>query len=275
MKVLEQFIAGKGGAGRPCEDAIYVGPAFAAVIDGATAKGARRFGGVSSGLFATRSIQASLDRLDPQASIAEFSAALGEGLARDIARDAPGSGPGGRDGPSATIVAYSVARREIWRIGDASWAVDGTAHVGGKAIDDIGARARAAFLRAHRLHGTSLESLMADDPGRALILPLLGLQHAFRNLDDPDEPLAFGAIDGRPVPQRYLECWPVPGARELVLASDGYPRLFATLDETEAYLQAELARDPLRMGVHASTKGIGPGMASFDDRAFLRFATAD
>ena len=34
-----------------------------------------------------------------------------------------------------------------------------------------------------------------------------------------------------------------------------------------------LAADPLCIGALRSTKGLGPGQASFDDRSYLRIAT--
>lgn len=273
MKVVERFLCGKAEARQPCEDAIFINDAFAAVIDGATAKDGRRFGEGSSGLFAARSILASLAGLDPGAAIRDFVAHVSEALARDIAREAPGFDLRGGDGPSATVVAWSAARREVWRVGDASWATPGTSNPGRKAIDDVAAHARAAFLRARLLRGDVVDMLARDDPGRTLVLPLLSIQHVFRNLDDPDEPLAFGAIDGTPVPERFQECWHVPDADELVLASDGYPAVLPTLDEAEAHLAATLARDPLRIGAMPSTKGVVPGTDSFDDRAYLRIAT--
>lgn len=273
MKVLERFVRGKAGAQRPCEDAIFVNDAFAAVIDGATAKDDRRFGEGSSGLFAARSIVESLATLDPDADIRDFVAHVSEALARDLARAVPGFDLRTGDGPSATVVAWSAARREVWRVGDAAWAMPGASHPAGKAIDEVAARARAAMLRAALLRGDDADVLARDDPGRALVFPLLSIQHVFRNLDDPGEPLAFAAIDGTPVPARFLECWHVPEAEELVLASDGYPEVLPTLAESEAHLAASLARDPLRIGDRPSTKGVGPGAESFDDRAYLRIAT--
>ena len=151
------------------------------------------------------------------------------------------------------------------------WWLDAV-HLGDSPVDRATSSARAAFLRARLIQGVPVERLRAQDDGRALIRPLLDMQHAFRNVDAPDEPFGYGAIDGRPVPQRYLEKWEVPDAREIILASDGYPALFPSLVQTEEHLRAELERDPLRIGRSASTKGVAPGAVSFDDRAYLRLA---
>lgn len=272
MKVIERFIEGKAKYGRPCEDAIFFSTSLAAVIDGATDKTGRTVAGVSGGVFASHSILKTLEALDPRIGIVEFAEALSSGLAKDIAREAPDLDPRTEDGPSATIVAYSAARREVWRVGDTSWATTESTMTGSRAFDRAAARARSALLRARIRMGATIEMLQKDDAGRAFILPMLTLQHVFRNLQDPTEPFSFGSIDGNPVPAMHLECWPIPDATELVLASDGYPRVFGTLMETEAYLKADIKRDPLRIGRHPSTKGVAPDATSFDDRAYLRLA---
>ena len=58
---------------------------------------------------------------------------------------------------------------------------------------------------------------------------------------------------------------------EIVLASDGYPELFATLAQSEAHLQTVNAKDPLCFRENKGTKGIAPQNDSFDDRAYIRF----
>src|SRR5690606_26026180 len=146
---------------------------------------------------AARSILRTMERLDPGLDIRGFVDGLSQGLRKDIARASPGFDPRTDDGPSATLVVYSPARREVWRVGDASWAADGAVHLGDSPIDRATASARAAFLRARLLQGVALERLRAQDDGRALVLPLLDVQHAFRNVDAADEPFGFGAIDGR------------------------------------------------------------------------------
>lgn len=60
------------------------------------------------------------------------------------------------------------------------------------------------------------------------------------------------------------------GINELVLASDGYPFLKPTLDESEAMLASQLGNDPLCMNTFKATKGLMAGNKSFDDRSYLR-----
>jgi hypothetical protein len=130
------------------------------------------------------------------------------------------------------------------------------------------AAARAAVLVAALGAGTSLEALRAEDPGRAAILPLLRQLNDRRNADIPG---SFGAVDGTWVPRRHRESWTLPrDAREVVIASDGYLEVSATLAETEAKLASRLARDPMMVEAPPATKGVAPGAVSFDDRAYLR-----
>lgn len=272
MNIIEQLVEAKSRDGRESEDVIFSSPAYAAVIDGATDKTGRTFAGLPGGLFAARSILRTIASLDAGLDIRSFVDGLSQGLVEDIARVAPGFDPRTDDGPSAALVVYSPARREVWRVGDASWAADGAVHLGDSPIDRATASARAAFLRARIIQGVPVERLRAHDEGRAFIRPLLDMQHAFRNVDAPDEPFGFGAIDGRPVPDRYLEAWPVPDAVEIILASDGYPALFPTLSQTEAQLCSEIERDPLRIGRFPATKAVAPDATSFDDRAYLRLS---
>jgi glycerophosphoryl diester phosphodiesterase len=57
---------------------------------------------------------------------------------------------------------------------------------------------------------------------------------------------------------------------QLVIASDGYPRILPTLKACEESLACLLARDPMCVGPLRGTKGITPGHSSYDDRAYLR-----
>lgn len=58
-----------------------------------------------------------------------------------------------------------------------------------------------------------------------------------------------------------------------MLASNGYPQLCRTLEESEAKLLEIIAEDPLCLGFgggKADVKGIMEGMENFDDRTYVR-----
>lgn len=273
--MVEQQIVDKDPDRAFCEDLIVVGADFAAVIDGATDKAGIDFDGRTGGLLAAEAVRDALLELDREAALPDLVRLASSRLVEEVDYSGVEVDVLIDDGPSASFVVYANARKEVWRVGDCSWLSEAGTFPGGKAIDSICANARSALLRALLEDGVSEEELLARDPGREMIMPLLQNQHVFRNLADPSSELAFGAIDGREVPDRFLEVWPTGDARELVLASDGYPDLKPTLALSEEALSEDLTRDPLRIGTRASTKGLAPGQRSFDDRAYLRIAAQD
>lgn len=272
---MEQQVVGKDPDRACCEDLIVVGADFAAVIDGATDKSETDFDGRTGGLLAAEAVRDALLELDREAELPDLVRLATSRLVGDLGSSGVEVDILVDDGPSASFVVYANARREVWRVGDCSWLSEAETFPGGKAIDSICANARSALLHALLEDGVSEEELLARDPGREMILPLLRNQHVFRNLADPSSDLAFGAIDGREVPDRFLEVWPIGDFGELVLASDGYPELKPTLALSEEALTEDLGEDPLRIGTHASTKGLAPGQRSFDDRAYLRIGLQD
>jgi len=86
-------------------------------------------------------------------------------------------------------------------------------------------------------------------------------------------PCWYPALDGFPVPEEAIRVVPLGREdREVVLASDGYPVLHPTLEESEAALHFLLESDPMLFRVHRSTKGRALDADSFDDRAYLRLS---
>ena len=61
------------------------------------------------------------------------------------------------------------------------------------------------------------------------------------------------------------------GEHEIVLASDGYPVLKPTLQQSEQELERIMKDDPQCCRLYESTKGLKPGNKSFDDRTYVRF----
>lgn len=268
MRVVEHFVAAKGGDPEKCEDGLVVTPHFAAVIDGATDKTGRRFEGMSGGRFVMLTIAEALRELPPDigphAAVEALTAAIAERLP-------DGLPPEDRPGAAATV--FSAARREVWAIGDVGFKFSGQpAVLPRKAVDELNVRMRAAILRAELIRGVTVDDLAADDPGRAAIMPLLSRQVFFANADSAEAgDLAYAVLDGRPVPKGLIEVVPLPeGSSELVIGSDGYPQLFGTLSDTETHLKVLLAEDPLCIRELAGTKGVAVGQESFDDRAYLR-----
>lgn len=266
MNVVERFVAAKTGDPDACEDGLFLGEHFVAVVDGATDKSGRRFAGLTGGRHVM------LVLLDAMASLAkdEDVVSATQHLTRYLASELPDD-LSVEDRPGAAATLYSAARHEIWQIGDVGFwyeGIDGSTRP--KEVDRINSQMRGAVLRAEMLRGTTTDQLAAHDPGREAIKPLLTRQALFAN-NSAAGPLGYGVFDGRPVPLEFVRVHRVPlDVTELVLASDGYPQVCPTLAESEARLKTLLAEDPLCVGPLAGTKGVAYGNESYDDRAYLR-----
>jgi hypothetical protein len=267
VRVLETFLQAKSGEPAECEDAIVDTPNFIAVIDGATDKTGIRYDGKLGGRFAADVLSRRIQDLDPALGADDAIDAITDALAAALRATAPDS----QDQPSASIAMVSRYHREVWRVGDIGIRLGDRTYRSEKAVDTAAAAARAALLAAELAAGKSADDLRARDPGREMILPLLQRQHALRNQHRLG-PWYYGAIDGSPVPRRFIERFPIKDVSQVVLASDGYPEVLPTLSEAEELVARLIADDPLQMRLFPSTKGVRPGHQSFDDRAYVRVA---
>jgi hypothetical protein len=267
FNVLESFVAGKYGDPARCEDAVLLTPHHVAVIDGATTEAGHEIDGRAPGRFAMEVMREAIGHLDPDAdavsAIGELTSALAQALA------AHGLRPG--ELASACVLIASEHRREIWRVGNSTFAISGEPHPQYWRLAEVPAGLRAAYLRALlRTGSVTAEELRRRDPSLELIAPLLRIEHVFRNAPDAGD-LAYTAIDGLEVPAALIERASLPADVDVVFASDGYPVASGKLAQAEAYLRDSLAEDPLRIFGHPEVRGVMPGMTSFDDRAYLRF----
>ncbi|MEV6868872.1 hypothetical protein AB0M44_48885 [Streptosporangium subroseum] len=242
------------------------------IVDGATDTSGRTYEGLSGGALAAESVAASLRDLaaytGPVAAVAAVTAGLAR-LRRDwgIAEDDPLA-------PSAVAAVLLPRQQLVWRVGDVHVALGRAGgwehHRGDKAIDRVLAGARAAYLHRLLARGHSAADLARKDMGRALVLPALKRQSLLANRDEAG-PLGFGVLNGRHVPDRFVEVFPLDEeVLEVTLASDGYLSAAERLGQAEDELAASLRTDPMRIGAHPSTKGLAPGAISFDDRTYIR-----
>jgi hypothetical protein len=270
VHVVERFVAGKAGVPLGCEDAGVVTGGHAAIVDGATDITGRRYGvpGVTGGRWAMAACVAAVEALPEDADAAAATALLTSTLAQRIDPDLP---PALR--PSASVTIYSRRRRQLWQIGDVAFHHAGLGAGSGrprKSLDRIAADFRAAVIAAEAASGAL--DLAIVDPGRLAARALISRQGALRNTVGP---YGFAGIDGRAVPPSLVVVHDVPGhVDEVVLASDGYPEVRATLAASEARLAELLAEDPHCVGALRGTKGVMAGQVSFDDRAYLRLRLA-
>ena len=117
--------------------------------------------------------------------------------------------------------------------------------------------------------------MLKNDIGRNFIFNELREQCHFQNDKNPYNIFRYPVLDGTPVPPELVSVVSVGDTKQLILASDGYPRLFDTLQESENYLERVLSQDPLCIRENPATKCLVEGNSSFDDRTFLRLSIND
>ncbi len=271
MQIKEYFLCGKKSA-ETNEDGIFLSKNFAAIVDGATAKSKFTLNGKSTGKLAMELVIKAISKLPEDIcmsdAIANISAAIysfykENNLLADLKNK-----PNLRFTASAVI--YSRALNEIWQIGDCRFLVGSTYSTNEKEIDEIMAKARAAFNETAIINGEiTLESLKDHDPGRDFIMPFLTRQALLQNCSYENQ-FSFAVFDGFTIDPKKVIVFPVGKAKEFVLSSDGYPQTFNTLEKSEQYLHAIMQKDPNCIREYKCTKGLKKGNRSFDDRAYLK-----
>ncbi len=247
------------------EDRLIMNDRFVAIVDGATVSGL--INGVSGGIVASRAVEDALELLQADATVHEFVDAANSLLSERTR----GLLDQGATPPFAAAVVWSSTRREIWRIGDCHFRIDEKDYIGEKEVDRVAYAFRCGVVRARLALGlTTVDAerkiAALDQPYR----PLVMVQHAFMNLDS-DDPMAYGAINGSPIPRRFIEKIDASQAKQIVLCSDGfikpYPSLQGAILETKRLSEV----DPLLIYHYDGSRPFAAGGALFDDTSYVRF----
>ena len=272
VSVAEQFIQSKTGNMQDCEDRIHISQHYLAVIDGASSKTNKKWDGRTGGRLAAEVTDRTF-ALMPATCTAREAADLLTSALRETYRDFGAlnlvqADP--RQRATAVLAAVSLARRELWLIGDCQILLGEKVLTRPNRVDEILANARALFLELDILAGATVDGLRRHEAGYEYITPLLQRQNLLQNNPSCGE-YWYPAVDGFPIPSEGIIVETIPDEiSEIVLASDGYPVLKKTLKESEDALEAILFEDPLMFRKYKSAKGVLSGNLSFDDRAFLR-----
>lgn len=262
MKITESFIKGKSKDQALCEDRLVITDHFIAVIDGVTAKSSRTWNGKTGGVAAADAVGNAIKAF-PQDITAEKAVSLLTDAVASlyIENEEKGSAAAG-------VIIYSFFHKEIWNVGDCQCIINGKKYLHEKKIDIILSQKRASFIKNAIENGASEEVFLKNDTGREHILPEIKQQHKFANVVCE---LGYGVINGTPIPDEFIVKYKVNPGDTIVLASDGYPFLCDTLQESEFLLAQELSENPLCYKNYKSTKGIKEGSLSFDDRTYVKF----
>ena len=166
---------------------------------------------------------------------------------------------------TASLCIFSRFRKEIWMIGDCQCLLDGRHYDNPKPYEAPVARRRSVLIHEMISSGThTVEQLLAHDHARDVVVTDIIESCHHQNID-------FSVIDGFPVKLEKVVTIPADTSNDIVLATDGYPFLFPTLQESEKALMLQLSDDPLCYQTFLATKGKIDGNVSFDDRAYIRF----
>ncbi|MFA5449921.1 MAG: hypothetical protein WC292_05745 [Clostridia bacterium] len=271
MIIKEQFLISKTGNKYDCEDIIFLNSNYAAIIDGATARNKRKYNGVSSGRAAAEITYKAIEKLSPVASLREaldiitneFNVFYKENNI-DIKNYA--------DVLTASCVLYSKNLHQIWMIGDCQCFFNNKVYSNKNGIDEHVAFVRSFINQAEILKGHTINWVSENDPGVDYIAKLLTEQFLFQNhIKKTYGEFAYTAIDGKYISEKSVKVLQLNNEiTEIILASDGYPKLMATLEKSERALEKALINDPLCIYTNKGVKGLKNGFISYDDRAYLR-----
>ena len=262
LQIIERFIEGKSKNELLCEDALLITYDFIAVVDGVTGKTNRIFDGLSGGKAAALKVCECIENLDADIDCYTAVEKITESI-KSLYEENESVGAA-----AAGAIIFSKAKNEIWSVGDCQCIVNGKLFTHEKEIDILLSEVRSLVLEAEKRKGKTIQELKNNDPGREFILPLLKCQHIFANTDGE---FSYGVFNGDKIPENKITVYNVNEGDEIVFASDGYPHLKNSLEESERLLAEEIKNNPLCDGEFCSTKGLAEGNFSFDDRTYIRF----
>ena len=262
----ESVCIGKDGTNNENGDHIYEGEHFKAVFDGATPKGKRLWDGVPGDVYASRVLSDVMKKADQTFCSSDMITYLNDVIKKCYSESgvsfdelAP------EERLQVSVIIYSRHRREVWSFGDCSVKINDKLYkhtrTGDKLLSDLRAFYTELYLLKHR-------DITDEDPGRTAILPLL---KEFPSMANQDGEFGYDVINGGDICTDHIVVYPVKPGDRIILASDGYPELFDTLEETERYLFRMIEKDPLCIHELRGTKGVGLGNQSFDDRSYISF----
>lgn len=271
MKVIESFVEGKFGDLEKCEDAIIVTDNYAGVIDGASSKVDMLFDGKTSGKVASEIIAGAIAELPSGIGWEEVLARISNKInefyeKKDLVKYIEDN-PAAR--AQAAVAIYSESLKEVCMIADCQCMINDVLYFNPLVMDQIRVNTRALYLESELRLGKTTEELLEKDTGAEFIKPLLLTQHLFKNTSGSQ--YSYGVVDGLRIPEEEIKIVKVPeGTKGIVLTSDGYPVIKDTLKETEDELHRIIKEDPLCIKMNKQFRGVGKGLVSYDDRAYLR-----
>lgn len=253
-----------------CGDTYVWGENYIAVIDGATPKGEILWDGQKGDVYVSHLVADAIVEMDPdytaQEAIKHINGVVRKAYA-DHGVEFSQLLPAER--LQCSILIYSMRRYEVWSFGDCMLRINQRDFINIKEGDRLFSALRAFCIQIERDRlGKNADESVLSLYGREQILPYL---KAYTSLANRNVPFGYDVIDGGKINPDHVQIYAVQRDDCVVMASDGYPKLFDTLEETEVYLKNALEADPICVGLLRGTKGIDPGNVSYDDRTYVSF----
>ena len=277
MQILEQTLVAKNPK-KKSEDGIVVANDFIAVIDGSTSKTDYRHSIFrSNGRYAMQLVSRYITRMPKTTNCQQFMTGVTAYIRKHYKKSMlPRLAEHPEERLTCSVIVFSRACREIWMIGDCHCLLtpldshqaplSSEYYDNPKPYETELAGMRAEEVRRLLAAGKTQDELLRNDIARPVIIP--------RMLDTMrQQNVTYSVVDGFPIARQHVRTITLDFRPwEIVLASDGYPFLCPTLEESESRLREQRESDPLNIGpVFQATKGFHPDFNSFDDRAYIRF----
>ena len=267
MQIIEQALVPKNPK-KKSEDGIVVTADFIAVIDGSTSKSQLRHSlWRSNGRYAMQLISRYISRMPKTTTCDEFLRGVTAYLRRHYKSSLlPRLAEHPEDRITASAAIYSRVSREVWMIGDCQCLIGNQYYDNPKPYEAELAAMRADEARRLLAQGVPQDQLLRNDTARPVIIPRMIETMRQQNV-------SYSVLDGFPVARNHVRILTLDFQPwEIVLATDGYPFLCPTLEESERRLRQQRDSDPLNIGPDfQATKAFHPDNNSFDDRAYIRF----
>ena len=259
----------KMGASSISEDWIVTASGFFAVIDGCSNHSGKTFNSHTPGYIAAKLVAEAIDSfpfdIDAKSAIDMCNQAIFDWYKKNDLVDQMKAHPEMR--PSCYVAIYSDYRKEVWVLGDCQALIGEETITTEKNVDKLHSLLRSFLIRSFQMKGFGNEDIFLGDDLTRIISDN---QPLFQNTTD--DLFGYSAIDGFYLEKNNLKIRKVDeNVSEIVLSSDGYPKLFNSLALSEEWLKRVLSSDPLCYKENLSVKGVKPGFVSYDDRSYLRF----
>lgn len=263
-QIVETFSLGKNKNQDLNEDGLFINDKLIAVIDGTTDKQNISINNQSGGVVAKNLIIKKLNDFSGEENSTSIIKILIEYLAKEIPLEIYGK-------ISATVIILNLIKKEIIIFGDSKLLIDNCEIDNSKEIDSVISYKRANIIKELLKEGYNEEDLLKYDLSREKIKVDLINQLQYENKQGTH---GYGVITNNLKDidnvESFIKVIPLNSAKEVVMASDGYPILLNSLKRSEYELNKVIRNDPLCYKQFKSTKGVYNGLNSFDDRTYIK-----